>query len=249
MAELTVVTFNPAWGLPTTGPFALKLLKWLDLAAIPYRQRFEERAEKGPKGKNPWIELDGERIGDTEIIIGLLGKQYGVDLDDGLPSALLARNYPIQRMVEEHFHQVLEWELFVHRAGRAYIHEVVARLGIPSLVGGLVVASVCGHFERQLKARGIGRHSPEIIAQKGIADLDALANLLADAPFFGGDRPAMADIAVYGLLAPMAKWPMRTPVADELKRRATLMEFVERMIVTTSVPHISRLNSFAVQGG
>jgi glutathione S-transferase len=236
MVDLTVVTFNPAWGLPTTGPFALKLLKWLDLAGVPYRQRFEERAEKGPKGKNPWIELEGERIGDTEIIIALLAKRHGFDIDAGLPAGLLGRNHAIRRMVEEHFHQVLEWELFVHPAGRVYVREAVGRLGIPSLVGGLVAASVCGHFERQLKARGIGRHSPELIAQKGIADLDALADLLADTPFFGGNRPAMADIAVYGLLAPMAKWPMRTPVAEELKRRPKLIGFVERMIGATAGP-------------
>lgn len=236
MVDLTVVTFNPAWGLPTTGPFALKLLKWLDLAGVPYRQRFEERAEKGPKGKNPWIELEGERIGDTEIIIALLVKRHGFDIDAGLPAGLLARNHAIRRMVEEHFHQVLEWELFVHPAGRVYVREAVGRLGIPSIVGGLVAASVCGHFERQLKARGIGRHSPELIVQKGIADLDALADLLADTPFFGGNRPAMADIAVYGLLAPMAKWPMRTPVAEELKRRPKLIGFVERMIGATAGP-------------
>ena len=236
MVDLTVVTFNPAWGLPTTGPFALKLLKWLDLAGVPYRQRFEERAEKGPKGKNPWIELEGERIGDTESIIALLAKRHGFDIDAGLPAGLLARNHAIRRMVEEHFHQVLEWELFVHPAGRVYVREAVDRLGIPSLVGGLVAASVCGHFERQLKARGIGRHNPELIAQKGIADLDALADLLADTPFFGGNHPAMADIAVYGLLAPMAKWPMRTPVAEELKRRPKLMGFVERMIGATAGP-------------
>ena len=30
--DLKVFTFSPAWGLPTSGPFALKLLKWLDLA-------------------------------------------------------------------------------------------------------------------------------------------------------------------------------------------------------------------------
>ena len=30
MAELKVFTFSPAWGLRSSGPFAMKLLKWLD---------------------------------------------------------------------------------------------------------------------------------------------------------------------------------------------------------------------------
>ena len=58
--SLRVFTFAPDWGLPTVGPFALKLLAWLELAGIPYEQVVEGNPRKGPKGKNPWIELDGE---------------------------------------------------------------------------------------------------------------------------------------------------------------------------------------------
>jgi len=79
--SLRVFTFAPDWGLPTVGPFALKLLAWLELAGIPYEQVVEGNPRKGPKGKNPWIELDGERIGDSEIIIDLLKARHGVNLD------------------------------------------------------------------------------------------------------------------------------------------------------------------------
>ena len=78
MATLKVFTFAPDWGLPTVGPFALKLLAWLELAGLPYEQVYEANPRKGPKGKNPWIELDGERIGDSELIIDLLRKRHAV---------------------------------------------------------------------------------------------------------------------------------------------------------------------------
>jgi len=57
--DLKVFTFSPAWGLPTSGPFPLKLIKWLDLSGLPYRQVYEDNSMKGPKRKSPWIELDG----------------------------------------------------------------------------------------------------------------------------------------------------------------------------------------------
>jgi glutathione S-transferase len=79
MATLKVFTFAPDWGLPTVGPFALKLLAWLELAGLPYEQVFEVNPRKGPKGKNPWIELDGERIGDSELIIDLLRKRHAIE--------------------------------------------------------------------------------------------------------------------------------------------------------------------------
>lgn len=230
MAELTVVTFNPAWGLPSTGPFALKLLKWLDLAGLPYAQRHEENPARGPKGKNPWIELDGERIGDTEAIIEMLARRSGFDIDAGRDAAALARNHAVRRMLEEHFHQVLEWELFVHPEGAAQIRRMAEATGVPAFASGLAAAYFCRHFRRQLHARGIARHRPDVIAAKGIADLDAVTVLLGDRPYLGGDSPSMADVTAFGLLAPMAKWPMHTPVADNLKARPMLMSYIDRMM-------------------
>ena len=80
MTTLRVFTFTPDCGLPSAGPFAIKLLAWLELAGIPHEQVIEDNP-RGPKGKNLWLELDGEPIGDTELIIDLLSKRYGADLD------------------------------------------------------------------------------------------------------------------------------------------------------------------------
>ena len=109
------------WGLPTVGPFALKLLAWLELAGLPYEQVYEANPRKGPKGKNPWIELDGERIGDSEVIIDLLKERHAVQLDEGLTAEQLATGHAWRRTFEEHYHQVLEWELFFHPAGAAWM--------------------------------------------------------------------------------------------------------------------------------
>jgi hypothetical protein len=85
MAKIRVYTFSPMWeGLPAGGPFDLKLLAWLNLAKIPHEQVFQDDTRKGPKRKNPWIELDGKRIGDTEIIIDLLSDRFNIYIDKGL---------------------------------------------------------------------------------------------------------------------------------------------------------------------
>lgn len=228
MTDLAVFTFAGAWGLPSTGPFALKLLKWLEIAGIPYRQEIENNPGKGPKGKNPWIELEGERIGDSEVIIALLAQRSGFDIDAGLDVEARARGHATGRMLEEHFHMVLEWELFVHPEGGAHIAREIAAAA-PPVIAGAMTAMFRRHFRRQLIARGLGRHSDAVIAAKGIADMAALEALLGDRPFIGGVRPSMADVSAYGLVAPMAKWPMQTPVADHIKGRPTLMRYIDRM--------------------
>ena len=228
MTDLTVYTFSAGWGLPSTGPFAMKLIKWLELAGIPFRQKFENNPGKGPKGKNPWIELNGERIGDSEVIIDLLAKRSGFDIDAGLTPEQKALSHAVRRMVEEHFHQVLEWELFVHPNGAAYIRELAATM-VPKPLAGTAASVYSRRFRKQLHARGIARHSDEIIAGKGKADIDAIESILGDKPYLVGDRPGMADVAAYGLLVPMAKWPMRTPVADYIKSRPRLLAYLDHM--------------------
>jgi glutathione S-transferase len=228
MSELKVFTFSPAWGLPSSGPFAMKLLKWLDLSGLPYTQVVEDLPNKGPKGKNPWIELDGQRIGDTEIIIDLLAKRSGFDIDGGLMPDQRALSHAVRRMVEEHFHMVLEWELFVHPAGKEGMRKMAAE-AVPAPLAGVAATYMARHFGRQLHARGIARHAPEIIAAKARADLDAIEALIGDGPYLVGTHRSMADISIYGLLMPMARWPMKTPTADSIKSRPRLMAYLNRM--------------------
>jgi glutathione S-transferase len=225
---IRVFTFSPDWGLPSAGPFAIKLLAWLELAGIPYQQVIEDNPHKGPKKKNPWIELDGERIGDSEVIIEVLSKAYKVDVDEGLSPEQRSVGHAWRRTFEEHFHQVLEWELFQHPAGQAYMRAAMTAK-MPPVVGPVVFAMLKAHFSKQLYARGIARHPPDVIEAKGRADIDALAAFLGDRPFLLGNRPGTADAAVFGQLAPMVSWPMTTPVASYARSVKPIADYCERM--------------------
>lgn len=228
MSRLRVFTFSPEWGLPTTGPFALKLLAWLQVAGLDWDQVVENNPAKGPLGKNPWVEVDGEVIGDSEAIIAALAQRSGFDIDAGLTEAQRGSALLWRRTFEEHFHQIVEWELFVHPEGAAFIDAVVAKMA-PPVVRDIVSSRIKKGFARQLHARGIARHPAETIAAKGCADIDALATHLAERPYLVTDAPCMADLAVFGQVAPMVRWPMETPVARYAKSQRPVVDFVERL--------------------
>jgi len=228
MPNLRVFTFSPDWGLPSAGPFAIKLLAWLEIAGIPYEQVIEDNPSKGPKGKNPWIELEGELIGDSEIIIELLSQRYGVDLDAALTKEQKAVGLAWRRTFEEHFHQVLEWELFEHPAGAAYMRKSLTAK-MPPVIGPVVYSMLQSRFKKQLYARGVARHAPKVIEAKGCADVDALADFLGGRPFLLADQPTVTDTAVFGLLAPMVYWPMETPVASYAKSVRPIASYCDRM--------------------
>jgi glutathione S-transferase len=208
VANIRVYTFaNLFQGLPAGGPFDLKLLAWLNLAGIPYDHQFQDDTRKGPKGKNPWIELGSERIGDTEIIIERLGKEFGVDLDAGLAPEQVATAHAWRRTFEEHFHQIFEWELLVHPAGAAFMRSgMVAKM--PPVLGSVVFTMMQRGMAKQLHARGIARHSPDVIEAKGRHDIDTLSAFLEDRPFLVGDRPAVPDSKATSLCHPTELRPL-----------------------------------------
>ncbi len=206
----------------------MKLLSWLRLAGIPYEQVTENDTRKAPKKKNPWVELDGEAIGDSEIIIDVLTCKHGVTLDDGLSPEQHAIGHAWRRSFEEHFHQALEWELLVHEAGAAHMRAYL-RPFLPPVIGGAVFRMMRGQMAKQLYARGIGRHAPAIIAAKGKADLDALAAFLGDRPYLLTDRPTSYDAAVFGLICPVVYWSMQTPIAQYARTIAPVKAYCDRM--------------------
>lgn len=225
---LTVYAFSPAWGLPSSGPFAIKLIAWLRLAGLPHEVRYENDTRKGPKGKNPWIELDGELMGDTELIVEHLGERFGASLDEGLSAEQVGRGLCIRRMVEEHLHQVFEHELIVQDAGYQSFKRIIARAA-PGFLVPIIGWWLRSHFRKQLKARGVGRHSLDDIARAGRADIDALEALLGDRAWFVADRPTLTDCSVYGLLAPFVKSDFDTAVCSYARSRRRLVEWVDQM--------------------
>ena len=229
MDELRVYTFMPGWGLPSTGPFALKLLAWLRAEGIAYEQVIENRSDRGPLGKSPWIERAGQRMGDSDAIIrALAAERRRPDPTRAAATTGEAGAQALRLAFEERFHQVLEWELFLHPAGAEGMRAMV-RTTLPPVVSDAVFASLRRHFRRQLQARGLGRLSPAEIEAEGRALLDLLRHSIRDDGWLWPDGPGLPDFAVWGQVAPLLRWPMRTPVAEAAKTDAAVAAWAARV--------------------
>src|SRR5258708_5912362 len=80
---IRIHTFPPGYGLPTTGPFSLKLAMALRLAGVPY-EMCPGDLKNSPKRKIPWIEAGNVTMADTALILQWLAETRGVDLERGL---------------------------------------------------------------------------------------------------------------------------------------------------------------------
>jgi glutathione S-transferase len=224
---LKVFTFSSAYDLPTVGPFGLKLEACLRMLDVPYEKVFEDDSRKGPKRKSPWIEDDGVRLGDTELILMHVARKYGKRLDGDLSPEERARSLVLRRMLEEHYHQVFEYELFVHDDGWAELRSLFSK-SLPPVVSTLVPPLVRRSITKHLFERGIARHSPAEVEVMGRDDIDALSVWLGDREWFIAGGPTKVDAIAFGLLAVSIRSPVQTPVFRHARGKDNLVRFVDR---------------------
>lgn len=226
---IRLFAFGTGWGIPfgTAAPFPLKLATWLRMADIPYELVEANDPTKGPKGKSPWIEWGDVRMGDSALIIEHVRERLGIDLDAHLSAGQRAQAIVVQRMLEEHYHQCFEHQLFFGRGGAERLAEFLSAMPVPLrwIVGAIMPRSLA----RQLRARGMGRHSEEVILAQGKADLDALAELLGDGPYLFGDRASSIDACIFGFLGVTIYIEGDNPLFRHAASLDNLVRYCERM--------------------
>lgn len=227
--SIRAFVFGTGWGVPfpTSGPFPLKLLTWLRMAKVAHEIVVANDPSKGPKGKSPWVEIDGVPMSDSSIIIAHLADRFGVDLDAHLTEAQRATGVMVQRTLEEHYHQAFEHQLFLGRGGAERLAEFAATMPIP--IRWILPTVFLSMLKKQLHARGLGRHDESEILAQGKADLDALSRLLGDNAFFFGDRPSSIDACIFGFLGATIYVNGDNPLFTHAASLSNLKSYCERM--------------------
>lgn len=228
---VTVFSFGAAWGIPvpTASPFGVKLLTWLRMYDLPYALKIENNPGKGPKGKVPWAVIDGATIADSELIIAAIKARSGRDLDARLSPQQRATALAVRRMLDEHYHQAWEHQLFIEEAawqrGQEFFNE-----NLPGGVRVLVRTLARRALRAQLHARGVGRHDNAEIIRMGIADLDAVAALLGEGPYFFGAEPTDIDATVFAFLVLTLYVPSPSPLFAHALAQPNLKPYCDRML-------------------
>lgn len=229
MEAIRVVGMPSIWGLPSPSPFCLKLETWLRMEKIAYTCVPLTKMPQSKSGKVPYIlRDDGSTLADSNVIIETLAKERGIDLTYGASPTEQARAHVILRTLEESLYFAGAWERWVHpeswpitRAG--YFGPLPA--GMRNLVAGLVRRKI----RTLLHGQGVARHKPAQIIALAARDVEALATLLGEQPFFQGERPGVTDASAYGLFANAMGFPGRSAIKDLLDRYPNLVAFCQRM--------------------
>lgn len=228
MAELIVHQIPSAWGLPSIGPFSLKLETYLRIVGIPYTAVFDATPFKGPKRKLPWIEHEGKTIGDSGFIIEYLEQRFGCNPNAGLTAAERGVALALRRLMEENLYWTLVFDRWMVDSNWSLTQQTV--LGLVPAPARLLIAPIARRgVKRQLMGHGIGLHSPDEIHAIAAKDIDAIADVLGDKPYLMGDAPTEIDATAYGMLANIMLVPIASATKDAAQRRTNLVDYVERI--------------------
>ena len=221
--------FARTWGIPNLSHFCCKLETYLRLTQIPY-QIIESIPPKAPKGKLPFIEDDGKKIADSDLIIRYLIQKHGDQLEASLSPSQKAISIAMQRLLEDHLFWITMYTRWQYSDKNWQINKKAIFHSFPPLIRD-VVASVYRFFvRRQIHRHGLGRHSSEEIFQLGRADLDALSDFLANKPYFMGDKPTNLDASAFGILINTLACPIESPVKEYALSKKNLVDFCQRIM-------------------
>ena len=170
MSQLIVHQLPGAWGLPSISPFCLNLEAYLRMVGIPFESVVDATPFKGPKGKLPWIEHEGRKIGDSGFIIEYLEQRFSCDANRGLDAAGRATAHALRRLIEENLYWTMVYDRWMVEANWRSFRDVVLG-GVPAPLRPIIGPIARRGVRRQLVGHGIGRHAQEEIHAIGVKDI------------------------------------------------------------------------------
>lgn len=217
-------------------PFVEKVAQALDYKGLSWQMRELKSPADLKKwnpvtGKMPTVEIDGEMVYDSTFILRRLEElQPDPSLFSEDPAAAAQ-----QRLLEDWSDESLYWYLmalrWADRNKEATFQQISA--GIPGFLKPIARIVITRKVGGMPATQGLGRLPYEVVVRETGKALDDLVLALAGRPFFFGDRPSVADFAVYGQICTGRSGP--TPEFDELlSERSALVDLAKRVEDATS---------------
>ena len=225
---ITLYQFPPKWDVCSASCFCAKLETFLRWQKLHYTKVDGLSLKGAPKGKVPYIEVDGVKTGDSELIIDMLCRTHKLEPYPGFNEVKLAQARAIRVMCEESIYRAMAYFRFADDGGWKVIRRDFFG-NIPVWANPILDYKVRRLAEKQLLAQGMGRHSPKEVAEIGMRDVSALAVLLGDQPYFFGQQMTLLDITVFSVMANLIVPPFENALVRHARAQANLVAHCQRV--------------------
>ena len=206
---LTLYSYPTLFGVADNNGYGLKVYAFLRLVGLPFRHEHVFDASKAPRSQLPYIDDDGQIVGDSGVILEYLTRKYRLSLDAGLNDAQRNTDLLVTRLLDD-----LYWVMSYSRwkderywpAFRDALRREHPQLSEAALLDAKAYNANRYHWQ------GIGRYAPDEAMARGVADLNVLADLVSESAFVHGAQPTSIDAGIYGFIANILYYDIDTPL-------------------------------------
>lgn len=220
--------FPRAFGIANLSPFCMKVEAFLRIADLPFRIVEISDLRTAPKAKLPFIRDNGILISDSEFIIDYVETKWEFQVDGHLDSYQRAIHHALSRTLEEHLYWALLYSRYFEESNWQLLKEHLFG-EIPPPVSTLKAQRLRNAIKKQLQHHGLGRHSAAELYRKADKDIEALASLLGNRSWFGGDYISKLDLSAVAFLSNALIDVMPSPLATSVQRFDNLVAYRQRV--------------------
>jgi glutathione S-transferase len=217
---LTLYSYPDLCGVADNNGYGLKVYAFLKLCHVAFRHEHILDASKAPRGQLPFVVDDDTTIGDSDAIVSYLIRKYALGIDAGLTPAQRDTHLLIRRTLDD-LYWVMSYSRWKDDRFWPRFRDIFIG-AYPNVTAEILETAREFNFKRY-HFQGIGRYEPADAYARGIADLDALANLLPGSGYMFGAKPGSIDAALYGFIANIHFYDIDTPLKQCLMSKQNLV--------------------------
>ena len=218
--------------LGDVSPYVYKLETYMRMAGIPYETELmpvDQMLGSGPRNLIPFIDLDGERLGDSSLIIEHLQDMHDDPLGDRtLPDEQRMRAHLLQKMCENELFYIMIYSRWLggadYRLMATFVNRHVGSDEHEQRIEGSLQA-----VKDMLHSFRMGRYDEAFVEKSLRRNFDCLAFYLGGQDFFFGTEPHGVDAIAHALVASFVHFPVPNPLVLVAKEYASLVAFSDRI--------------------
>lgn len=219
--------FPGAFGMSSLSPFCTKLEAYLRLAQVPHEVVVGD-VRRAPKAKMPYVVWDGQTVGDSSVIVDRLKAEVGDPLDGWLDARARGVGVLAQRTAEDHLYWMVLYVRWRDDAIWYGTYRDVIGAMLPAPIRWFLLPYLRRGVVSNLRAHGLGRHDPSILAKKCDDDLSSLEAVMSGR-FLLGDRPTSYDCAVYAQIEQLRRTPGDHPMLEVVRSHDRILAYCDRV--------------------
>lgn len=225
---IQLFTFPAAFGLRNVSPFCLKVEMALVHLGLDFEIVEQSDPRQSPKGKLPYIVVDGESIADSELIFDELDRRTGGGLYGNLSSQELGNGFAWVRLLDDHLYWLMvasRWldDSWWPNVKQGFFSE------LPFPLSKIVPVVARRQVRQTYQLHGLGKHSLEEQKEFARKDLAALDAVVTSRSYLLGDSLSVFDFSAASLLAGILDNQPSSWITEIAQDFPALKDYAERV--------------------